>query len=240
LLKGPVLRILLFAYDPVWCSKPPAGGWPYLPTAWADGWDDDHSVHCIAPTLRPRWAATSPLGSFPGETSKWSATFRVGPSSSPPPSPARRRSALRRPTAISPAGFDEVAAELGRTLDFAKVPKHEKAEVLAACAAYKDESRRATSRPTRAAEATVLPSQTIPSRPSRGRSPSRLAMASTWATVPAYLAVIELIFRKPTRRPYRGRLKWLSELNEEYAAACTQGKSRWSRLPLHEPDTGNN
>jgi hypothetical protein len=101
LLKGPVLRILLFAYDPVWCSKPPAGGWPYLPTAWADGWDDDHSVHCIAPTLRPRWAATSPLGSFPGETSKWSATFRVGPSSSPLPSPARRRSALRRPTAIS-------------------------------------------------------------------------------------------------------------------------------------------
>jgi hypothetical protein len=96
---------------------------------------------------------------------------------------------------ISPAGFDEVAAELGRTLDFAKVPKHEKAEVLAACAAHKDESRRATSRPTRAAEATVLPSQTIPSRPSRGRSPSRLAMASTWATVPAYLAVIELIFR---------------------------------------------
>ncbi len=33
---------------------------------------------------------------------------------------------------ISPAEFDEVAAELGRTLDFAKVPKREKAEVLAA------------------------------------------------------------------------------------------------------------
>jgi hypothetical protein len=30
-----------------------------------------------------------------------SATFRVGPSSSRPPSPARRRSALRRPTATS-------------------------------------------------------------------------------------------------------------------------------------------
>jgi hemoglobin len=40
---------------------------------------------------------------------------------------------------ISPAEFDEVAAELGRTLDFVKVPKREKGEVLAAFAAHKDE-----------------------------------------------------------------------------------------------------
>ena len=40
---------------------------------------------------------------------------------------------------ISPAEFDEVAAELGRSLDFAKVPKSEKAEVLAAFAAHKNE-----------------------------------------------------------------------------------------------------
>lgn len=40
---------------------------------------------------------------------------------------------------ISPAEFDEVAAELGRTLDFAKVPQREKVEVLAAFAARKDE-----------------------------------------------------------------------------------------------------
>lgn len=40
---------------------------------------------------------------------------------------------------ISPAEFDEVAAELGRTLDFLKVPEREKAEVLAAFAAHKDE-----------------------------------------------------------------------------------------------------
>ena len=40
---------------------------------------------------------------------------------------------------ISPAEFDEVAAELGRTLDVFKVPKREKAEVLAAFAAHKDE-----------------------------------------------------------------------------------------------------
>ena len=40
---------------------------------------------------------------------------------------------------ISPAEFDEVAAELGRTLDHFKVPKREKGEVLAAFAAHKDE-----------------------------------------------------------------------------------------------------
>jgi len=40
---------------------------------------------------------------------------------------------------ISPAEFDEVAAELGRTLDFFKVPKQEKDEVLAAFAAHKGE-----------------------------------------------------------------------------------------------------
>jgi hemoglobin len=40
---------------------------------------------------------------------------------------------------ISPAEFDEVAAELGRTLDFFKVPKPEKNEVLTAFAAHKNE-----------------------------------------------------------------------------------------------------
>jgi hemoglobin len=40
---------------------------------------------------------------------------------------------------ISPAEFDEVAAELGRTLDFFKVPNQEKNEVLAAFAAHKGE-----------------------------------------------------------------------------------------------------
>ena len=40
---------------------------------------------------------------------------------------------------ITPAEFDEVAAELGRTLDFAKVPKKEKDEVLAAFAKHKGE-----------------------------------------------------------------------------------------------------
>jgi hemoglobin len=40
---------------------------------------------------------------------------------------------------ISPAEFDEVAAELGRTLDFFNVPEPEKQEVLAAFAAHKGE-----------------------------------------------------------------------------------------------------
>jgi hemoglobin len=40
---------------------------------------------------------------------------------------------------ISPEEFDEVAAELGRSLDFAKVPALEKGEVLAAFAAHKNE-----------------------------------------------------------------------------------------------------
>jgi hemoglobin len=40
---------------------------------------------------------------------------------------------------ISPAEFDEVAAELGRTLDAFKVPEAERTEVLGAFAAHKDE-----------------------------------------------------------------------------------------------------
>jgi len=40
---------------------------------------------------------------------------------------------------ISPAEFDEVAAELGRTLDFFNVPEQEKEEVLGAFAAHKGE-----------------------------------------------------------------------------------------------------
>lgn len=40
---------------------------------------------------------------------------------------------------ISPAEFDEVAAELGRTLDRFKVPTREKREVLAAFSAHKNE-----------------------------------------------------------------------------------------------------
>ena len=40
---------------------------------------------------------------------------------------------------ITPDEFDAVAAELGRSLDFFKVPQKEKDEVLAAFAAHKGE-----------------------------------------------------------------------------------------------------
>jgi hemoglobin len=43
---------------------------------------------------------------------------------------------------ISPAEFDEVAAELGRTLAVLGVPDHERSEVLAAFAAHEDEVTR--------------------------------------------------------------------------------------------------
>ena len=44
-----------------------------------------------------------------------------------------------RELSISPAIFDEVAAELGRSLDHFNVPEQEKGEVLAAFAAHKGE-----------------------------------------------------------------------------------------------------
>src|SRR5215510_98960 len=44
-----------------------------------------------------------------------------------------------RELTISPAIFDEVAAELGRSLDHFNVPEKEKGEVLAAFAAHKGE-----------------------------------------------------------------------------------------------------
>jgi hemoglobin len=47
--------------------------------------------------------------------------------------------AAHRNLRISPEEFDEVAAELARTLDFFKVPRPEKEEVLAAFAAHKKE-----------------------------------------------------------------------------------------------------
>ena len=46
---------------------------------------------------------------------------------------------VHRDLRISPEEFDEVAAELGRTLDSVKVPPREKEEVLAAFAAHKNE-----------------------------------------------------------------------------------------------------
>ena len=47
--------------------------------------------------------------------------------------------AAHRELQISPGEFDEVAAELGRTLDHFGVPSREKDEVLSAFAAHKGE-----------------------------------------------------------------------------------------------------
>lgn len=51
--------------------------------------------------------------------------------------------AAHRELRISPDESDEVAAEVGRTLDFVKVSVREKQEVLAAFAAHKGEVTRA-------------------------------------------------------------------------------------------------
>ena len=51
----------------------------------------------------------------------------------------RRLEEAHRELRIAPEEFDEVAAELGRSLDHFRVPETEKAEVLAAFAAHKAE-----------------------------------------------------------------------------------------------------
>ena len=66
----------------------------------------------------------------------------MGRSNTPAPGQGAIPSVWRKRIAtlqISPEEFDEVAAELGRTLDFFKVPEQEKGEVLAAFAAHKGE-----------------------------------------------------------------------------------------------------
>ncbi len=56
-----------------------------------------------------------------------------------PGSTALGLEAAHRDLRIAPQEFDEVAAELGRTLDAFKIPEREKTEVLAAFAAHKGE-----------------------------------------------------------------------------------------------------
>jgi len=76
--------------------------------------------------MRTQWVCAATGGPF-----KYTAT-----------KPGKTRLGLEeahRNLKISPEEFDEVAAELGRTLDFFKVPLPEKEEVLAAFAAHKKE-----------------------------------------------------------------------------------------------------
>lgn len=72
----------------------------------------------------------------------WVCNIAGGPFDYTPTRPGHTQVGLEeahRHLKISPAEFDEVAAELARTLDFFKVPRREKDEVLAAFAAHKDE-----------------------------------------------------------------------------------------------------
>ena len=85
------------------------------------------------------------LGRLPGL--KWMRTLWVcevagGPQQYVPTRPGSTELGLEeahRSLRISPDEFDEVAAELGRTLDVVGVPEREKGEVLAAFAAHKGE-----------------------------------------------------------------------------------------------------
>ena len=95
------------------------------------------------PALR-EWHTNS-LGRLPGlkfMRTLWVCEVTGGPFKFSPTKPGKTPLGLEeahRGLKISPAEFDEVAAELGRSLDFAKVPAREKGEVLAAFAAHKTE-----------------------------------------------------------------------------------------------------
>ena len=88
---------------------------------------------------------TKNLGRLPGlkfMRTLWVCNISGGPFQYTATKPGKTTLGLEeahRDLRISPAEFDEVAAELGRALDFAKVPKREKSKVLAAFAAHKDE-----------------------------------------------------------------------------------------------------
>jgi hemoglobin len=95
------------------------------------------------PALR-EWH-TKNLGRLPGlkfMRTLWVCNVAGGPfefSATRPGSTVLGLEEAHRELKISPEEFDEVAAELGRTLDFVKVPTSEKEEVLAAFAAHKGE-----------------------------------------------------------------------------------------------------
>ena len=88
---------------------------------------------------------TKQLGRLPGlkfMRTLWVCNVSGGPFQFEATRPGKTQLGLEeahRNLKISPAEFDEVAAELGRTLDHFKIPKTEKGEVLAAFAAHKDE-----------------------------------------------------------------------------------------------------
>ena len=95
------------------------------------------------PALR-KWHTKS-LDRLPGlkfMRTLWVCAVAGGPFKYTPTKPGTTEVGLEeahRDLRISSEEFDEVAAELGRTLNFVKVPQREKEEVLAAFAAHKNE-----------------------------------------------------------------------------------------------------
>lgn len=95
------------------------------------------------PALR-EWH-TNNLGRLPGLKflrTLWLCSVAGGPfeyTGTNPGSTPLGLEAAHRDLHISPGEFDEVAAELSRTLDSFDIPATEKAEVLAAFAAHRDE-----------------------------------------------------------------------------------------------------
>jgi len=76
--------------------------------------------------MRTLWVCAAAGGPFPYTATK-AGTTKLG------------LEEAHRDLRISSEEFDEVASELGRALEFAKVPRREKDEVLAAFAAHKNE-----------------------------------------------------------------------------------------------------
>lgn len=95
------------------------------------------------PQLR-RWSVEQPerLPGLKFMRTLWVCNVAGGPfeyTATKPGATATGLEEAHRDLQISPEEFDEVAAELGRTLDSVGVPEQEKGEVLAAFAAHKDE-----------------------------------------------------------------------------------------------------
>jgi hemoglobin len=95
------------------------------------------------PALR-QWSVEQPerLPGLKFMRTLWVANVSGGPFEYTPTKPGSTTVGLEeahRDLRISPEEFDEVAAELSRTLDKFNVPAAEKAEVLGAFAAHKDE-----------------------------------------------------------------------------------------------------
>jgi len=88
---------------------------------------------------------TNNLGRLPGlkfMRTLWVCNISGGPfeyAATRPGSTPLGLEEAHRALRISPEEFDEVAAELGRTLDLLEVPQREKDEVLGAFAAHKSE-----------------------------------------------------------------------------------------------------